>query len=249
VDAGEKNLVRTLAVSLHELSEIQRGQGSVTCEGGYREALSLAESIQDSQASADCAFNLGHAYKDLGAIRDLAVAEQWYQRSLDLRANKDRMGRAGCLVQLGTVAYHRFLDARATNRSPAECFDHAEKAEQYLQHALEMFPPNAVPELATTHMNLGNVYSQAGQPDVALHHYRESIRYCEVMQDRFASGRTRRNAARALASTGRFADAREWARAALCDYEASANADQEVIETLKLLERIESDLRATSQPS
>lgn len=62
---AEKNTVRTLASSLHELSEIQREQGSTTCVKGYSEALSLAEAVHDFQAAATCAFNLGHAYKDL----------------------------------------------------------------------------------------------------------------------------------------------------------------------------------------
>lgn len=57
------------------------------------------------------------------------------------------------------------------------------------------------------------------------------------------------NVAATLAPAGRFADAREWDQSALRDFEACENADREVIETLKLLEEIESALRATSPPS
>ena len=116
--ADEKNDVRTLSSSLHEQSEIQRGQGSAMCVDGYLEALSLAEQIQETQGAATCAFNLGHAYGALLGIRDLALAERWYQRSLDRRAKEDRMGRAGCLGQLGSVAHERFLDARKTGPPP-----------------------------------------------------------------------------------------------------------------------------------
>ena len=112
-----------------------------------------------------------------------------------------------------------------------------------------MFPPNAVRELAAAHNQLGNIYHDVDQIDTALHHYHESIRYKEAMQDRFEAGRTRYNAAAALASAGRFADAREWARAALRDFQASENARREVVETLKLLEGIKSALRGTSLPS
>jgi hypothetical protein len=42
---------------------------------------------------------------------------------------------------------------------------------------------------------------------------------------------------------------RDWAQAALRDYEACENADQEIVDTLKLLEQIESRLRGTSPPS
>jgi tetratricopeptide (TPR) repeat protein len=177
------------------------------------------------------------------------MAEHWYRRSLDLRAKEDHMGRAGCLAQLGSVEQERFRDARKANRPSEECIGYLSKAAEYYQQALKMFPLNAVSELATTHNQLGIVYAEAGQIDVALHHYRESIRYCEAMQDRFAAGQTRYNAALGLANAGRFADAREWAQSALRDYQACENADQEVLRTLKLLGWIESALQATSPPS
>jgi hypothetical protein len=247
--AREKNAVRTLASSLHELSEIQREQDSAKCVDGYLEAISLAEQIQDSQGAAACAFNLGHAYEDLPGIRDLVLAERWYQRGLDLHAEEDRMGRGVCLGQLGTVAYERFLDARKAGRPPEECLGHLSQAEQYYRQALEMFPANAVRQLGTAHNQLGLVYAAAGQIDTALRHYRESIRYREAMQDRFGAGQSRENAAIALARAGRFADACDWAQSALHDFQACENADQEIVDTLKLLEQIESDLQATSPPS
>ena len=60
---------------------------------------------------------------------------------------------------------------------------------------------------------------------------------------------TRFNVARTLAEAGRFADAIEWARSALRDFEACGNADQEVVPTLKLIEAIESRLPKTEPPS
>jgi hypothetical protein len=70
-----------------------------------------------------------------------------------------------------------------------------------------------------------------------------------TMQDRFRAGETRYNAARALARAGRFADARDWAQSALRDYQACNNAEREVVNTLKLLEQIESARQATLPPS
>src|SRR5262249_42582465 len=106
------------------------GQGSAVCVNGYREALSLTEKIGDTQAAAILAFNLGHAYKNLDGIRDLALSEQWYRRSLDARAKEDRMGRAKCLAQLGSVARRRFGDAREANRSREVCLSHLATAER-----------------------------------------------------------------------------------------------------------------------
>jgi tetratricopeptide (TPR) repeat protein len=96
---------------------------------------------------------------------------------------------------------------------------------------------------------VADLHGDAGRIDTALRHYRESIRYCEPMQDHFAAGQTRYNAAGTLADARRFTDARDWAQSALRDYQACENAEQYVVKTLKLLERIESGLQATSPPS
>jgi tetratricopeptide (TPR) repeat protein len=109
-----------------------------------------------------------------------------------------------------------------------------------------MIPANAVREIATTHGLLGVIYADARRIDTALRHFHESIRYFEAMEDRFSAGKIRFNAGRTLGLAGRLTDAREWARSALRDYQACGKADQEVVDTLKLLEQIESDLRASA---
>ena len=70
--------------SLHELGEIQRERQEPGCIASYEEALDLAEQIGERAGAATCAFNLGTAYKDIPAIRDLDQAEHWYRRSLEL---------------------------------------------------------------------------------------------------------------------------------------------------------------------
>ena len=245
-DDAERSDVHTLIGSLQRLAHIQQQRGSTACIDSLREAMSLAEQIADAPAAAVCAFNLGHAYKNLREIRDFGIAEQWYRRSLALRADADRMGRAGCFTQLGAIAFARFRNAMGRGELIEESLS---TAEQNYRQALEMFPPNAAPELALTHNHLGSVYASAGQTDAALHHFRESIRYKESMQDRFAAGQSRYNAAVALIRVGRFGDAREWAQSALRDFNVCGNADQDIVDTLKLLEQIESGLRASAPPS
>jgi tetratricopeptide (TPR) repeat protein len=105
------------------------------------------------------------------------------------------MGEASCLFQLGSVSYERFLDARGANFQPKEATGHLSQAEKYSKQALAMFPTSAVQELAATHNQLGLVYANSGQTDTALHHYQNSIRYSETMQDRFGTGLPRYNAA------------------------------------------------------
>jgi tetratricopeptide (TPR) repeat protein len=247
-DAAEKNRVRTFAASLHQLSQIQREIGLARCVDGYQEALALAERIGDAQAAAICAFNLGQAFSELELIRDLSLAEKWCRRSLDLHAQEDRIGRAKCLSQLGSLAYRRFLAAREAQRQD-DCVAQLTQAARNYEQALTLLPADAVGDLDVTHNQLGILYHETGQMDAALSHFQESVRYSEIQGDRIGAGQTRANVARALALEGRFADAREWARCALRDFEACENADQEVVETLEQLKAIESHLPKTEQPS
>ena len=39
------------------------------------------------------------------ALRDLAQAERWYQQSLELHDERDRLGRGRCLFQLGATGF------------------------------------------------------------------------------------------------------------------------------------------------
>ena len=242
----EKNAVRNLAASLQRLAGFQQDRGSANCVEGYQEALSLAERIQDSQLAAGCILDLGHAYKNLPGIQNLDLAEQMYRRSLELRIEEDWLGKGRCLGELGTIAYLRLINAKSMNATLALLHVHLWNAQDYFEQALAMFPASALPELATFHHKFGNLYVAMGQTDAALHHYSKSIHYKEAMHNRFEAGHTRRNAAMALGQAGRFATAREWAECAKRDYEACRNADHELAETVKLLQQIESDLRATS---
>ena len=94
----------------------------------YEEAVALYQRIGDRPAEAVAAFNLGHAYMNIPALRDLAQAERWYRRSLELRDERDRLGRGKCMSQLGLVAYERFKDARTARRPEAELLRHLNDA-------------------------------------------------------------------------------------------------------------------------
>jgi tetratricopeptide (TPR) repeat protein len=239
--AEEKNAIRSLGVSLHDLSEIQRERGLRICVDGYQEALTLAESIQDFQGEATAAFNLGKAYDELPEIRDFAMAERWYVRSFGRRAANDRIGRCGCLNQLGNVALKRFLQAQA-NGPANESLQWISQAAVYYEQALNITPENAPRERALLHNQLGIVFAETEQLDTALRHFTESVHYYEAIHDPFEAGRTRSNAARALGLRNHFVDAREWARSALQDLQSCQNADQDVADTVKRLEWIDSSL-------
>ena len=240
LDGDARNTVRSLSVSLHELGEIQRELQQPECVAAYEESLTVAEAIDDRAAAAICAFNLGTTLKDVPAIRDLAKAEQWYRRSLELRHEQDRQGRGKCLAQIGAVAIERFRESRDAGEPQAELMRQINEAVQSYQQMIELFPDNAVNELAVAHNQLGMIYRNVGDLDRALSHYRESIRLKEAAGNTYAAATTRYNVALALLQSNRLSDAREYARAALRDFQSYDDRAAEMIaRTGQLLAHIE----------
>ncbi|HKZ86352.1 MAG TPA: CHAT domain-containing protein, partial [Anaerolineae bacterium] len=108
LDNAGRNAIRSLAVSLAQLADILREQGKPETVNLSEEAITLYQRIGDRAAEAVRAFNLGHVYMDIPALRDLDQAERWYRRSLELLDERDRLGRARSVGQLGLVARERF---------------------------------------------------------------------------------------------------------------------------------------------
>ncbi|MGA2074532.1 MAG: tetratricopeptide repeat protein [Terriglobia bacterium] len=244
LDHGERHTIRTLVASVHELGQIQRELGQPACVESYRESYELALRIGDSPAAATAAFNLGTAYTDMAEIRDLAEAERWYNRDLELESDEDSLGRARCLGQLGRVSYGRFEDAREAGKPPAELAKHLQSALDLYNQALKLIPENAIDDLAVSHNALGGIYNAAGDLDRALAHYRESIRYRESAGDLYGAAKTQFNTAVALARRGRFHDAKEYALAALRNYQTyGEGAKDDVLKTLKLIAYIDNAMK------
>lgn len=245
---AQRNAIRTLAVSLGQLSDIQREQGKKECAKTSEEAIAFYQRIGDRAAEAVAAFNLGRAYTELPALRDLAQAERWYRRILDLVNESDRLGRGKATYALGHVAYERFKEAReaddAGTGGVTPPLQHLNDAAQFYQQALDLLPPDAVDDLAVTHNQLGNIYNSAGDIDRALQHYREAIRYWEGAGDLYNAANARFNVAVALAQAGRLVDAREYALAALRNYETFGDRAADKIEkTRGLVAWIEERMR------
>ncbi|MFL9829220.1 hypothetical protein, partial [Rhodoplanes sp. SY1] len=131
----------------------------------YREALDLAETIGDATRQATCAFNLGHAYKNIAEIRDLDVAERWYRYDFELTPATDKLGRGKDLAQLGAVAYERFAEARTAERPIEELKRYLGEAARLYEEALAMMPPSAIVDHGIFHNQLGNIYEDAGATD------------------------------------------------------------------------------------
>lgn len=239
----ERFAIRQLAISLQELGLNQYLRGLAVCVETYEEALELGERCGAVSVAAGCALNLGTAYKDLPEIRDLTAAERWYEASLRLTYEGDRIGRARCYGQLGHVARERYREAQQAKAPREECTAHLEASAGLYHQALELLPQNDFADLAIVFDSLGYVYKEADQLDTALHYYRNSIRCEEAQGNRFGAGETRYNVGLALARAERPSEALEWARAALRDFEGSENADEMIGKTVQLIRLIQAQLQ------
>jgi tetratricopeptide (TPR) repeat protein len=235
LDGNQRHTLRNLAASLHELGQIQREQGDAACVASYQESYELALRIGDQPLAAICSFNLGHTYKDLPALRDLAQAEQWYQRSLELRAEGDRLGRGRVQGQIGMVALNRFIEAQQAGEPEAVLREHWNAALHAYQQALDMLPPDEVDTRATFHNALGVIYDNAGQTEQAVAHFREAIRFFEQAGNLYGAATTRYNVALAYEDAGRFDDALLFARAALANFEQFGPAAADLAERARRL--------------
>ena len=240
LDSDERNRLRTLAVSLEGLGQIQREQEHPDCVAAYEEGLALAERIGDTAEAATCAFNLGHVYigtlGGIPALRDLAKAEHWYRRSLALRPDGDRQGRARSLGQLGAVAWEQAKEAQAAGDAQ-QVNTRVREALGHYHQALDLLPADAVNDLSVVHNQLGNIYDDIGQFDQALPHFQESIRLKEGADNHYGAALTRENVAIALLQANRHADALDYAQAALQGFQRYGERAQRNIDKVQTLIR------------
>jgi hypothetical protein len=236
----EHNQMRSLAAALHELGEIQRERGEASCIESYQESLRFSDQIGEYVGAAICAFNLGNAYINIAAIRDLDQAEAWYQGSLALLAEGDRLGRGKCTNNLGAVALERFEEALKKDDDQAVLLLHWETALNYYQQALQLLPSNAVNDLAVTNNQLGMIYDWAGDLERMRFHYDESIRLNEQVGNLYAVALTRENLALSYYNDGQYEPARRYAELALQNFARyGAGAAQEVAKVQGLLALID----------
>jgi tetratricopeptide (TPR) repeat protein len=240
LSAADRNVIRTLGTSLQRLGQIQSERLEPGCIALFKESLDLAYQLGDRSGVDANAFDLGHAYKDTPAIRDLDEAERWYRHSLKFCDERDRLGQGKCHGQLGTLALERFKEAKNAGEPAATLLGHLNAALEAYHKALDLTPADAAESRALNHHMLGVVYSTVGDIDRALPHYREAIRYRERQGDNYRAAQTRFNVALALAQTGRLQDAREYALAARAGYGSfGPAAAMEVQKAQELIEQID----------
>ncbi len=149
LDGEQRNTLRSLAVSVEQLGHLQREQGVAACVDSYQESydlalrmtiVSLAPLAGEYAVAASCAFNLGRCYAETPALRDLAQAEAWYRRNLEVTPESDQASRGKTLGQLGLVTYERFMEARQTGQPEAVLQAHLRNTLWAYQEVLHTFP-------------------------------------------------------------------------------------------------------------
>ncbi len=239
--AGQRNQVHNLAASANDLGRILYEQRDPGCLPRFQEALDLSHLIGDQSAEAEAALSLGTSCLYVPGLQDLDQAEQWFRRSLSLRGDSDRLGRAKCLGSLGGVALARLDDASTAGQPGPVLLGHLNAALRGYQQALDLTLADDHETRSTTEHQLGTVYHRAGDTRQALHHYQQAIQHQETRGDIYGAGQTRYNIALLLLnSDGRAADALLYARAALDNFrQAGPGATDLAARTGQLIARLE----------
>ena len=170
-------------------------------------------------------------------LRDLDQAEHWFQHSLSLRPDSDRLGRAQSLSSLGDVALERFDDAQAAGEAEPVLLKHLNAALRSYQQSLDLTPADDHESRASIENQLGIVFARAGDTGQALRHYQRSIQHKEARGDIYEAGQTRYNIALLLARDGRTGDALHYARAALDNFQQAGPGAADHADTRAQLHR------------
>jgi len=249
LDASQRRRLYGLAGALGLLGQILQDMDDSGCVLAYEEGIELYQRIGASREEGIGAFNLGTAYKNMRALRDLDQSQHWYERSLELTDESDVLGRAKTIGQIGTVAYERFLEARAAGADDETQGRYLNDAARTFYEVLDLIPDDSVEDLAVAHGKLGGVYGEAGDVDRALGHYQKAIHFHQLRDNVYDAGVIRFNVAVALAKAGRTYDALLYARAALRDFNAlGPGAARNVTRTQGLISQFEQDLAGEPRP-
>jgi tetratricopeptide (TPR) repeat protein len=215
-------------------------QEDAGCLAHLRESLALCQRIGDRRAEAVAAHSLGNAYLLVSVLLDLDEAEHWFQYSLRLRDESDRLGRADCHAQLSGLALTRFDAALNAGEAERELLEHLNTALRNNQQAQDLYASDDHERRGAVENQFGVIYRRVGDTRQALRHYQLAIQHEEARGSVFGAALTRYNIAILLLLDGRIGDALPYARAALDGYEqAGPGAADHVSRARRLISELE----------
>lgn len=250
LDSAQRNRIRTLGVSVFTLGQILMVQGNSDCVAAYEESIRHYQRIQDTICEAISYFNLGRAYIECPAIRNLDTAEAASWCCLALFDTNDSLGRSRCIGQIGMIHHERFDESRRRGEPEETMIKHAWAAKEHYHQAIDLCPPNALTDLGPLHNQLGKLYAETGQIGPARNHFEIAVQIYEQTNECIRAGQTRFNmaimyidAAANEATPTRRRDllqcAHAFAQAALRDYQHyPSRASKDEADTQRLLAAI-----------
>ena len=247
IDEAVETLEESQIIALERYALSLYRMGGVVRQQGFPEpdidegAVNLKERLGDTETASNGRLNLAWSiYTDNGSLRNLARAERWLQRSLELKKEEDRLGKGACCAELGRVSWERFGEARKANREQMELLRFLNDARQYYLRALENDPPDDWAGLAAHNRELGPICFSLGDLGRALPYYRESIRYYEREGNTGQAAQIQFTLALSLREANRVAEARKFAQDACVNFKKVRDGDPEMLKRAeRTLESIE----------
>ena len=245
-DDGARQVVRQCAESLYRLSGILRKQGFPEPKID-QEAVDFLQKLGERETAAQWTFDLGLAYTDEPGVRNLDQADRWFQQSLALKDDGDRLGKAACYAELGRVSWELFGMARKSNMARVDLMKHLSDARQHYMRAIENDPPDDWVKLAHHNQELGHICFALGDLGRALPHYREAIRYYERQGNIVEAANTRFTLAVSLRDGGRLAEARKFAVDAHAGFQKTGRDTEMITRAKRIVDTIEQRLEQQKQ--
>ena len=246
---GEIQQLRFLAISTSRLADVLREGNDPACVSMSEEAIRLYRLISDGVGEAVRLFNLGHAHKNVPALRDLAKAADYYSAAYNSYPDHDALARGQCLAQLGAVSLELLRDSQDKGEAEAVVLNHLNDAIRYYETALELEPADAIANLALTHNKLGAAYQYSRtEQSKAAEHFKKAVHYFAECGQWFGQAGACLNAAQVLL---RFADphqAKDYASEGLRILELSHYFGPELARAKSMLTAIDKKIKGkTSQ--
>jgi tetratricopeptide (TPR) repeat protein len=226
LEGKSKTALSGLGTVLQNYGIMRWLDGDPKCVEPLQEAMEISERLGERDGVEAAAMHLGHAYVDFPAIRNLEKAEGYYQRILDLASERnDPFDMSHALHEIGQIYYHRFVEKmHGQNQNMEEINALANEALHYVRRAASLIPPTN-PFASQIHHLMGNIYDDAGQPEIAIQNYERSIQIADGCGDVGGASKGRREVARAYAKMGRLENALAYAEAAMHNLEGGQGQD------------------------
>jgi tetratricopeptide (TPR) repeat protein len=243
---SEIQQLQFLAISTSRVADVLRAANDPACVSMSEEAVRLYRTISDNVGVSIRLFNLGHAFKNVPALRNLEKAAHYYDAAYNSYPDHDALARGQCLAQLGAVSLELLTDSQEKGAAEAVMLHHFEDAINYYQRALELEPPDAIANLALTHNQLGAAYQYSRtEQSKAVEHFKKAMQYFAQSGQWFGEAGACLNAAQVLLRLAKPHDAKDYASEGLKILELANYSGPELARAKNILTVIEKKIRTS----